>query len=101
MVLKLYDCHKFLGYVMVGVAQIFFCIFTPSVTLKMEAVCSSIMFEHTYCILNGVRTQKTIMSSLYNITLSPTGCLVPEVLLIMSSLTEVVMLVACVGTQLS
>jgi len=46
---------------MVDVAQIFFCIFTPSVTLKMEAVCSSKMSDHTYCILNGVRTQKTII----------------------------------------
>jgi hypothetical protein len=52
---------NFWGCVVVGVAQIFFCIFTPSLTLKMEAVCSSKMFDHTYCILNGVRTQNTII----------------------------------------
>jgi hypothetical protein len=45
---------------MLDVAQILFCIFTPTVTLKMEALCSSKMFGHTYCILYGVRMQKTI-----------------------------------------
>jgi len=60
-VLKLCDCHKFLGCVMMGVDQIFFCIFTPLITLKMGAFFSSKMFDHTYCILNGVRTQKTII----------------------------------------
>lgn len=49
-VFKLCDCHKFLGCVMMGVAEIFFCIFTPSVTLKMEAVCSSKMFDHTHIV---------------------------------------------------
>ena len=103
-VLKLCDCHKFLGCVMVDVAQICFCIFTPSVTLKMEALCSSKMFEHTYCILNGVRTQKTII---YIISVQDhviaywVSCTVPKMLLILSRLTEVVMLVTCDGTRLS
>jgi hypothetical protein len=56
---------------------------------------------NTYCILNGVRTQKTVYIIAVQDRVSPTGCLVPEVLLILSRLTEVVMLVTCVGTQLS
>jgi hypothetical protein len=44
---------------MVGVDQIFFLNFY---TLKVEVICPFKMFDHTYCILNSVRTKETFIS---------------------------------------